>query len=120
MFFAFAIANQGVAPDTLERQLQAEVERIRSDGVSDEELTKARNTVRAGNILGMQTTMQVAERLQHYAHLHESLEEMATDLDRYGAVTNETIRRVAEKYLVPANSFTIVVVPKPSAGGGAP
>jgi predicted Zn-dependent peptidase len=120
VFFAFAIANQGVAADTLERQLQAEVERIRTDGVSEEELTKARNTVRASNILGMQTTLQVAERIQHYAHLHGSLEEMATDLDRYLAVTSENIRQVAEKYLVPANSFTIVVVPKPSAGGGAP
>jgi len=118
MFFAFAVANQGVAADTLERQLQAEVERIRREGVTDEELTKARNTTRASNILGLQTTMQVAERIQHYVHLHDSLEEMATDLNRYLAVTKDDIREVAGKYLVPANSFTIVVVPKPAAGGG--
>ena len=112
-FFAvFAVANQGTGPDTLERQLSAEVEGIIEEGVSAEELSKARNDFRAANIFGRQTTMQVAERLQHYAHLHDSLEDMRTDLDRYLAVTAEGIRRVAGKYLVPDNSFTIVVVPK--------
>ncbi|MBI2073313.1 MAG: insulinase family protein [Gemmatimonadetes bacterium] len=115
-FAAFAVANQGIGPDTLERQLSAEVRRIIDEGVAAEELSKARNQFRAGNMFGRQTTMQVAERLQHYAHLHDSLEDMRTDLDRYLAVTAEDIRRVAATYLVPANSFTIVVVPKGEAG----
>ena len=111
-FMAFAVANQGIGADTLERQLAAEVRRIIDEGVTPEELSKARNDFRAGNIFGRQTTMQVAERLQHYAHLHGSLEDMRTDLDRYLAVTADDIRRVAARYLVPENSFTIVVVPK--------
>ncbi|HLB36739.1 MAG TPA: pitrilysin family protein [Gemmatimonadales bacterium] len=119
-FMAFAVANQGIGPDTLEHELAAEVRRIIDEGVTAEELSKARNDFRASNIFGRQTTMQVAERLQHYAHMHESLEDMQTDLDRYLAVTEDDIRRVAGKYLVPANSFTIVVVPKASARGGAP
>lgn len=111
-FAAFAIANQGIGADTLERQLFAEVRRIIDDGVTPEELTKARNEFRARNIFGRQTTMQVAERLQHYAHYHDSIDEMRTDLDRYLAVTAEDLRRVAGKYLTPENSFTIVVQPK--------
>ncbi len=111
-FSVFAVANQGTGPDTLERQLSAEVRRIIEAGVTAEELSKARNDFRAANIFGRQTTMQVAERLQHYAHLHDSLEEMGTDLDRYMAVTAEDIRRVAGKYLAPDNSLTIVVIPK--------
>jgi predicted Zn-dependent peptidase len=111
-FMAFAVANQGIGPDTLERQLAAEVRRIIDEGVTAEELSKARNNFRAANIFGRQTTMQVAERLQHYAHMHDALEDMRTDLDRYLAVTADDIRRVAGEYLVPENSFTIVVVPK--------
>jgi len=111
-FLTFAIANQGIGSDTLERQLSAELQRIIDEGVTPEELTKARNEFRASNIFGRQTTMQIAERLQHYAHFHDSVEEMRTDLDRYLAVTADDLRRVAGRYLIPANSFTIVVIPK--------
>jgi zinc protease len=110
-FLALAIANQGVSADTIARQLATEVRRIATDGVTPEELGKAHNEFRAGTLFGMQTTMAIAERLQHYAHFHPSLEDMRTDLDRYMAVTSADIQRVAAKYLVPENSFTIVVVP---------
>jgi predicted Zn-dependent peptidase len=112
LFAAIAVANQGVSPDTLEAQLGGQVARVSDSLVADEEITKARNEFRAGNIFGLQTTMAVAERLQHYAHDHASVDDMYTDLDRYMAVTAADVQRVARKYLVPENSVVIVVVPK--------
>lgn len=112
IFATVVIANQGFGPDTLERQLGAEVARVRETGVTEDEITKARNDFRAGNIFGMQTTMDIAERIQHYAHLHPTLEAMHTDLDRYLAVTAGDVQRVAKQYLVPENSLVIVVQPK--------
>ena len=47
---------------------------------------------------------------------HSSLADMNSDLDRYMAVTNDDIRRVATKYLDPANAVILVI--KPAAGGG--
>jgi predicted Zn-dependent peptidase len=35
-----------------------------------------------------------------------------TDLDRYDAVTAADIRRVAERYLRPENSLTLVITPE--------
>ncbi|MBI3981883.1 MAG: insulinase family protein [Gemmatimonadetes bacterium] len=112
LFAALAVANQGVTPDTLEAQLAAEVARVRDSLVTEGEIEKARNEFRAGNIFGLQTTMAVAERLQHYAHDHASIDDMYTDLDRYIAVTAADIQRAARKYLVTENSMAIVVVPK--------
>jgi len=110
-----AVANQGVSADTLERDLGAVVRRLRDSLVTDAEITKARNEFRAGNIFGLQTTMAIAERLQHYAHDHATIDDMYTDLDRYMSVTAADIQRVARRYLMPENSMAIVVVPK---GGG--
>ena len=120
LFATVAIANQGFGADTLERQLGQQVARVRDGGVTEDEITKARNDFRAGNIFGMQTTMNIAERIQHYVHFHATLEDMHTDLNRYLAVTAADIQRVARKYLVPENSLVIVVVPKAGGNGGAP
>jgi predicted Zn-dependent peptidase len=115
VMLVFAIANQGISAEALERQLLAEVARVRDQGISEEEVTKARNDHRAGTIFGIQTTMSVSEQLQHYAHYHSSLDEIHTELDQYLAVTGADIQRVARTYLVPENSLTITVLPK----GGA-
>ncbi len=115
LFLAIAIANQGAEAETLEQQLSEQVARIVTDGVTDREMEKARNDFRASHVFGMQTSMQIAERIQHYVHYHESLDEIHTDLKQYLAVTPADIQRVAAKYLVPANSYTITIVPKQSA-----
>ena len=116
-YVTFAIANQGVASDSIETALHEEVARIVADGVTAEELAKARNDFRANNIMGAQTTMNLAERVQHFVHYHDAVDEINSDLDRYLAVTRADIQRVARQYLVPENSFTIIVVPAPRGQG---
>lgn len=115
VLLVFAIANQGVSAEALERQLLAEVARVRDQGVSEEEVTKARNDYRAGTIFGMQTTMSVSQQLQHFAHFHSSLDEIHAELDKYLAVTGSDIQKAARTYLVPENSLTITVIPKAGA-----
>jgi zinc protease len=107
-----AIANAGQSADTLVTALAAEVARIVADGVTPEELEKAKNAFRRGYVFDRQNSMGVAEEIQHFVHFHDHLDEINTDLDRYLRVTAADIQRVAAKYLVPANSLTILVVPK--------
>ncbi|MFQ5705024.1 MAG: M16 family metallopeptidase [Gemmatimonadales bacterium] len=119
MFLTIAIANQGTDAKTLETQLTAEVRRIVDEGVTNAEIQKAKNDFRSGYIFGVQTSMQQAERLQHYIYFHNKLSEINTDLDDYMKVTAADVQQVAGKYLVPANSFAITIVPKAAAGQGA-
>ena len=112
-FIVLAIANQGVSPDSIEAVLTSELARVAADGVTPEELEKARNEFRANDVFGRQTTMNIAEELQHYAHDHDNLAEINTDAAQYMAVTIEDIRRVARQYLIANNSFTILIVPAP-------
>ncbi|HEX9729893.1 MAG TPA: pitrilysin family protein [Gemmatimonadales bacterium] len=111
-FLAFAIANQGVTVETIEASLRAELDRIIADGVTPEELEKARNDFRASDIFGRQTTMAIAEEIQHFVHFHDSVDEINTDLQRYMAVTADDLHRVARTYFAPENSLFLIVVPK--------
>ena len=117
VFLAYAIANQGVSADTLAAQLAHQVAQI-ARGIAADELNKARNDYRASDLLGHQTTKQVAEQLQHYAHYHDALDEVGTDLARYMAVTAEDVVAAAGRYLQPRNGYTVIARPKGQAGTG--
>jgi zinc protease len=112
------IANQGVDVGRLDSLLVAQVEAIRTAPVTPEELSKAKNTFRAQYITNLETTLSKAEQLHHYDLFHHSVADVNTDLARYLAVTADDIRRVAAKYLDPANAVVIIIKPMtPSAGG---
>jgi zinc protease len=113
--FAFGIANQGVGIDRVDSLLAAQIDTLRTSGVTAEELTKAKNTLRAGFIQNRETSLNKAEELQHYALFHDNLAEINSDLDKFMAVTNDDIRRVAGKYLDSANAVILIIKP---AGGG--
>jgi len=106
---AFAVANQGVAPDSLDRVLSAELARVAASGVSDSELVKARNIYRASVITGRQTPLAVAEALQSANHFLGSPDAANADFARHMAVTAADIRRVAAEYLRPENALTLLV-----------
>ena len=113
--FAFGIANQGIAIDRVDSLLAAQLDTLRQNGVTPDELTKAKNTLRAGFIQNRETALSKAEELQHYAMFHDDLAEINTDLDHFMAVTNDDIRRVAGKYLDSSNAVILLIKP---AGGG--
>ncbi len=114
------IVNQGVDVNHLDSLLAAQVDSIRARGVTDAELTKAKNTIRAQFINNRETTLSKAEELHHYDMFHHAVADINTDLGRYLAVTADDVRRVAGEYLGPANAVVIIVKPATASAGGAP
>src|SRR5690349_13532247 len=122
VLLALGIANQGVDPLKLDTLIAAQLDTLRTTRVSDEELTKAKNTFRAGFIHARETSLGKAEELHHYDMFHPSLADINTDLDHFLAVTADDIRRVAAKYLDPANAVVVIVrpgAPAPEKTGSA-
>jgi zinc protease len=114
-----AISNQGVAVEHLDTLVAAQLDSVRAQGVTADELTKAKNTFRAGFIETRETILNKAEELHHYLMFHDSLAEINGDLDRFLAVSADDIRRVAAKYLDPENATVITVrTVAPATGGG--
>ena len=109
---AYGIANQGVRVQALDSLIGAQLDSVRAAGVTADELTRARNTFRADFIHERETSFGRAEALQHYGLFHGSIAEINADLDRYLAVSAADIRRVATKYLDPANAVIVSVRPR--------
>jgi predicted Zn-dependent peptidase len=110
LLYAYTIANQGVTPQAAKEALVKAIARLGTD-VTQAELDRAKVQFRTTTTLSRQTSYQLAEDVQHFAHLHASVDEINTDLDRFAAVTLEDLRRAAAKYLVPANSSVLIVTP---------
>ncbi|MEO8295240.1 MAG: pitrilysin family protein [Gemmatimonadota bacterium] len=118
-FLAYAIASQGVHPDSLEALLTGELARLVEGNITDEEVAKARNAYRASVIHSRQTTMDLAEVLQYANLFLGTSEAINTDFARYMAVSRNDLIRVAKTYFRPDNSLTIVVTPPPAQPDGA-
>ncbi|HEY8468358.1 MAG TPA: pitrilysin family protein [Longimicrobiales bacterium] len=116
-FLFYALPNQGVGLERLEALIAEEIEKLTRDGVTERELQKAKNQLRADQIMGRQTVFAKTEALQHYRRYHGDPAEVNRDLDRYMAVTADDIRAVARKYLTEANRTVMTVVPQQRAAG---
>jgi predicted Zn-dependent peptidase len=109
LFVALGVTNQGVTPDSLDKLLTAEIAGIAGAGVTAEELTKAQNNYRSDRINERQRALSVAEALQAATLFLGNTGAVNSDFDRYMKVTPDDIKRVAAKYLVPANSLILYV-----------
>ena len=118
-FLTYAIANQGVTPDSLDLLLSSEMARLAAGGITDEELTKAKNALRSMAIRSRQTSMDVAENLQYAALYLGDPAAINTDFARYMAVTREDLVRVAQTYFRADNSLTIIVTSEAAPPAGA-
>jgi zinc protease len=111
VFFALAIANQGVGADSIDVLLSQQIARLATEGVTDEELQKARNAYRSSTIRERQRALSLAEAIQQANMYFGTPEAINSDLERYMRVTRDDIRRVASTYLRPENAVILRVVP---------
>jgi zinc protease len=111
IFGALVIANQGVSVDSLRASLQREMSRA-AQGISADELTKAKNNWRSSTIFGRQTALNVSEAIHYAAMYLGGVDAVNADVSRYEAVTLADLRRVATLYLRPENSLTLLIVPE--------
>ncbi len=109
VFMALAIANQGVNVDSVDALLSAEVAKIAADGVTEAELTKAKNNYRAQLINEQQQALNVAVALNQARMFLGAPDAVNGAFDRYMKVTLDDIKRAAAKYLVPQNALILIL-----------
>ena len=112
VLLTLGIANQGVAVDSLEAGIMAQYTRLMSEGISDAELSKAKNSYRAQLITQQQQALYKAEALQQANLFLGDPDAVNTNWKRYLAVTQDDIRRVASRYLRTDNSLVLLITPE--------
>ncbi|MGL4611362.1 MAG: M16 family metallopeptidase [Trueperaceae bacterium] len=103
LFLVYALPQQPATPETLEATIYEEIERLKTELVSTEELAKVKNQVRAGTVRSLESPSGLASSLAYHELFAGGWEKLISDLDIYDAVTPEDIQRVATDYLVPEN-----------------
>jgi zinc protease len=117
LFYAYAIVQPGHTANEAETALATELDRLRSEPVSEPELARARIQFTRDFVMGRQTVQQKASMLGHASVLHGG--DMASadaELDRFHRVTAADIQRVAQAYFTPSSRMAITVSPKLAKG----
>jgi zinc protease len=102
----------GVQPETAEKAVYEELERVRSAFVADHELEKAKNILLADFYRGMKTIDGKAGALGNYEVFFGDYRKLFTAADSYNKVTKEDLQRVAKKYFTEKNRTVVTLIPE--------
>jgi len=109
---AFAFCNMGIDPSEVEKSIDAEVERVKNELISDEEFQKLRNQIENDFVSSNSRVAGIAESLANYHMYFGDANLINTEIDRYLAVTKEDIRDAAKKYLKSDKRVVLYYLPK--------
>lgn len=112
MAIMLGIANMGVKTDELEKAMLAEIEKVKKDGITDEEYSKLQNQAENDFVQQNQKGIGVATNLATYYTFQGNADLINTELDRYKKVTKDDIKRVANKYMTKENRLVVYYLPK--------
>jgi predicted Zn-dependent peptidase len=115
------VHKANVRASTVQAIVESEIKRIAKEGVSPEELARAKNQYRLSRLVGdaegdqysgLQTAEGRAVALAEYTMFDGDPSLINTDLDRYLEVTPDEVRAAAVKYLGSVNRSVLFIRPK--------
>jgi zinc protease len=116
-FVIYAEAKPGVTAEALEAALNAEVDRLGREEVSDAELQKAKNIRTTNQVKALKTTDGKAEQFGDFDAYFGDYQRLFTVLKRYDALTKSDLKAAAARYLRPDNRTVVTLMPAPAEGG---
>ncbi len=113
-------AREGVRSAAILEVLEQELERVRRDVVTDDELLRAKARLELGSLQGLDTTFGKAEQIGFYDTVLGDAAGIFRRLEAYRRVTASDLRRVARRWLVTSARTVVLVVPSaaPAAAAG--
>lgn len=114
----YAIANQNVKADLLEKAILNEIDKIIKDGVSDNELQKVKNQKLMNFYHTIETINGKANMIGNYELFFGSFSKLFSAPDDYNKVTKEEIQQVAKKYFTKDNR-TVGILESSQNGEGS-
>ena len=114
LFIIYVQAKEEVEAAALEAALGDVVRAMAAGEVTDRELQKARNQIRAEAIKEMKDNSGKADRIALYESMAGDYKKMFTVLDQVDAVTRDDVVRVAKKYFDIDRRTIVTLIPEPA------
>ena len=112
-FGVFAVPRAGVDINDVEAALIDSVDKLISEGVTNEELERAKNSLVAEAVYARDSQQSMAYSLGTTVTTGSTVEDFLAWPDRISAVTADQVNAVAQKYLVQDRTVTGILLPIP-------
>ena len=103
LFAFFAVPLPGHTSDEMGISIHKELDRMKSEDISDEELAKFKTRARADKLRGLADNAGLAAQLDEYHTRYADWREMFREIAKIDSVAKADIRRVANKTFVDTN-----------------
>src|SRR5437868_356692 len=111
LFYAVAIVQPGHTPQEVGDALIAEMERLKTEPITDHELQKTKNQFARDYILGRESNQQKALQLSHAVVIHRDIKTADGEFDIFQNITVDDVQRVARTYFKPENRLVLTLMP---------
>jgi predicted Zn-dependent peptidase len=124
IFYFYAVPNQGHTAEEMAKPMHEEIERLKTQDVTDDELQSIKTRAKADLIRGLGNNQGLALQLGEYQAMYGDWRELFRQIDEFDKVTKADIRRVANKTFRDDNRTVAVIdtstakSPAPAAGKG--
>ena len=102
----------GKEPQKVLEVMTEEIAKVVKSGVTDEELTKAKNITESGFVSDKKNVLDKAQSLARYYTYFGDAGMINNEFDKYQSVTKEDIQRVAKLYFDTPNRVVLTYMPK--------
>ncbi|HUS18410.1 MAG TPA: pitrilysin family protein [Terriglobales bacterium] len=119
LFLFYAIPSQGKTPADVQAAIREEIEKLKNEDVSDDELNRIKTNAKADLLRGLADNQGLAIQLATAQVRYGDWREIFREVERIDKVSKADIRRVANKTFVP-NKRTVGMIENvaPVAKGG--
>jgi zinc protease len=115
LFYAVCIVQPGQSPADAEKALIAEFEKLKTQGVADQEVQRSQNQFARDYILSRETNEEKAMHLSHAAVIHNDITTADGEFDIFMKTTAADVQRVARTYFNETNRIVLHILPRGAA-----
>jgi predicted Zn-dependent peptidase len=108
----YAVSSPGHTSDECLEMMDTEIDKIRNEPISEDELTKFKRTIKKDILDGMKPNAQMAESLTYNEVIEGDWSELFDAIDKVEALTAEKVKQVANTYLVKKNRTIGEIIPE--------
>jgi predicted Zn-dependent peptidase len=115
LFAFYAFPLPGHKPAEMAEAIHVEIEKLKNEDISDEELKMIKTRAKANLIRSLGSNEGLANNLALYQARYDDWRELFRSVDRIDKVSKADIRRVANQTFVPTNRTVGIIETKPAA-----
>src|SRR5712664_4102137 len=116
LFYAVAIVQPGNKTEDVANTLIAEMERLKTEPITDRELQRTKNQFARDYILQRVSNQSKAGVLSHAVVIHRDIKTADGEFDIFQNMTVADVQRVARTYFKPENRLVLTLMPSGKAG----